>query len=126
MSEWRLRAIRGAITVDEDTSDQVVAATKRLIEEMVSRNGLQKEDLVSMLFTCTSDLRSEFPAAGARQMGMSDVPMLCATELDIRDSPLAVARCIRIMMHVYTDRDYTSVRHVYLEGARHLRPDLAD
>ena len=121
-----MRALRGAITVDEDTKSQITSATKRLLEEMLSLNELSAEDLVSIHFTCTQDLSAEFPAVGAREMGLSDVPLLCGIEMNGPDSPLSVPRCVRVMMYAYTDRDPSAVRHVYLEGAKHLRPDLAE
>lgn len=119
----RLRAVRGATTVGEDTIDQIVSATAELLEEMMRRNDIVKDDLVSILFTATSDLRSEFPAAAARKIGISDIPLLCGTEIDVAG---AVQRCIRIMMHVYTPRSYHSLRHVYLGEARQLRTDLPE
>jgi chorismate mutase len=90
---------------------------------MVARNGVVREDVVSILFTSTQDLDAEFPAAAARGLGMDDVPLLCATEIAV---PGAVPRCVRVMMHLYTDRDYAGLRHVYLGAARSLRADLAD
>lgn len=118
----QLRALRGAITVDEDTVDEVVSATAALVEEMMSRNSLSREDLVSLIFTATPDLHSEFPAAAARKIGISDVPLLCATEIDVKD---AVPRCVRVLMHAYTDKD-RALRHVYLRDARQLRTDLPE
>lgn len=118
-----LRAIRGATTVPEDDRELIIGATARLLEEMMGRNGLARHDIVSILFTATGDLRSEFPAAAAREIGISDVPLICARELDVVGAP---PRCIRVMMHAYTDRDYTLLRHVYLEGARQLRTDLPE
>lgn len=116
-----LRALRGAITLDEDSRDQVLERTARLVEEMMARNEVVKDDLVSVIFTATVDIRSEFPAVAARAIGISDVPLLCTSELDIEGSlPL----CVRVLMHLYTERDASSLRHVYLEGARPLRTDL--
>ena len=114
--------MRGATTVQADTREEIVAATVELIGEMMDRNGLVKDDLVTIIFTCTSDLRSEFPAAAAREIGISDVPLLCATELDIIG---AVPRVIRILMHTYTNRSPAELRHVYLRDAKPLRTDLA-
>ena len=119
----RLRAVRGATTVGEDTKAEIIAATAELLEEMLQRNELDREDLVSIIFTATPDLRAEFPAAAARGIGISDVPLLCARELDVED---AIGRCIRVLMHVYTDRDLQSLRHVYLGDARQLRTDLPE
>jgi chorismate mutase len=117
----RIRALRGATTLDEDTRDQVIERTGALIRTMLERNGVAKEDLVSLIFTATGDIRSEFPAAAARALGISDVPLLCARELDIDN---AVTLCIRVLMHAYTDRLAPDLRHVYLERAEPLRTDL--
>ncbi|HMC09187.1 MAG TPA: chorismate mutase [Actinomycetota bacterium] len=117
----RLRAVRGATTVEKDTRDEIVSATVRLLEEMLQRNAVAREDLVSIIFTATPDLRAEFPAAAAREIGISDVPLLCARELDVEG---AIGRCVRVLMHVYTERDQQSLRHVYLGEARQLRTDL--
>jgi chorismate mutase len=119
----RMRAVRGATTVERDEIEAVVEATSELIKEMMKRNDITKEDLVSLIFTATPDLTSEFPAAAARHIGISDVPLLCATEIDVRG---AIPRCIRLMMHVYTEHDYTKLRHVYLGDARQLRTDLPE
>lgn len=119
----RLRAIRGATTVPEDVRAHIMAGTARLLEEMMRRNGIGKQDLVSIIFTATSDLRSEFPAAAAREIGISDIPLLCASEIGVEG---AIPRCIRVLMHVYTDRDYDALRHVYLGEARQLRTDLPE
>jgi chorismate mutase len=117
----RLRALRGATTLDEDSSEQVVDRTATLLREMLSRNGVSKEHLVSIIFTATPDIHSEFPAAAARGIGLSDVPLLCATELDVQG---AVSLCIRVLMHLYSERASGALRHVYLEKARPLRTDL--
>ena len=119
----RLRAVRGATTVDEDAKEEILSATAELIEEMISRNDLARDDLVSIVFTATPDLRAVFPAEAARGLGISDVPLLCASELDVEG---AMPRCIRVLMHVYTDRDQQSLRHVYLGDARQLRTDLPE
>ena len=118
-----MRAIRGATTIPVDSKEEVVSATSLLLREMMSRNAIIKEDLISIIFTATGDIRSEFPAAAARQIGISDIPLLCARELDVEG---AVGLCIRVLMHVQTERDYTSLRHVYLEGAHQLRTDLPE
>ncbi|MGH2726791.1 MAG: chorismate mutase, partial [Actinomycetota bacterium] len=99
----------------------VVARTAQLIQTMLERTGVSKQDLISIVFTATDDVRSEFPAAAARQIGISDVPLLCARELDVEG---AVARCIRVLMHLYTEKEPAALRHVYLEGAVPLRTDL--
>jgi chorismate mutase len=122
MSGVSVRAVRGAITVDEDTSDAIRAATAELLGELLKRNELGPEDLISMLFTTTPDLSAEFPAVAARQMGLSHVPLLCASEINV---PGALALCIRVMVHANVPSNLT-VRHVYLRGARQLRTDLTE
>jgi chorismate mutase len=121
----RLAALRGAITLDADTRDEVLARTAELLEALMSRNGLTSEDVVSLMFTATADICSEFPAAAVRAAGISDVPMLCARELEI-DGASAVPLCVRVLAHVYTDRPRAELRHAYLRGARQLRSDLPE
>jgi chorismate mutase len=117
----RIRALRGAITLESDTKDQVIERTARLLQTMLERNGAGKADLVSIIFTATGDVRSEFPAAAARSIGISDVPLLCARELDVDG---AIRLCIRVLLHFYTEKESSALRHVYLEGAVPLRTDL--
>lgn len=117
----RVRAFRGATTVPADTKEDILAATATLLQEILQRNELAREDLVSIVFTATPDLHAEFPAAGARGIGISDVPLLCAQELDIHG---AMPRCVRILLHAYTELPATDLRHVYLGEARRLRDDL--
>jgi len=117
----RVRALRGAITLDSDSKDQVIERTARLLTTMLERNQVTHEDLVSIVFTATDDIRSEFPAAAARQIGISDIPLLCARELSVEG---AVGLCIRVLMHLYTEKEPRGLRHVYLEGAVPLRTDL--
>lgn len=121
--QQRLRAIRGAITAAANDRASITDATGTLLAEMLVRNELAHEDLVSVIFTATPDLTAEFPAAAARRLGISDIPLLCATEMGV---PGAVERCIRVLMHAYTTRAYDSLRHVYLEGAKQLRTDLLE
>ena len=118
-----VRALRGATTVEVDSAEEVGAKVTTLVTEMLDRNGISKDDLISILFTATDDLHSIFPATAARAMGLGDVPLICARELDIVDG---TARCIRVMMHLVTDRPRQELHHVYLEGARQLRDDLPD
>lgn len=115
-----LRAVRGAITVDVDDAEAIRAATGEMLAALVERNGLDHDDMVSMFFTLTPDLRADFPAVAARAMGLSHVPLLCAVEIDV---PGAMPRCIRVMVHCHMPAD-RPVRHVYLGEARALRPDL--
>lgn len=116
-----LRGLRGATSVEADTKDNIVEATAELLTEMLRRNDLEKENLVTIIFTATPDLKSEFPAAAARKIGISDIPLLCASEIDVQG---AIPRVIRVLMHVYSDRDPGALRHVYLRDAKPLRTDL--
>jgi chorismate mutase len=121
MPERHVRAIRGATTVERDSAAAVVAATQTLLREIAARNGLAPTDVISALFTVTSDLTSEFPARAARDLGWLDVPLICTVEIPV---PGALPRCIRVLLHIETERQRSEIRHVYLEGARVLRPDL--
>jgi chorismate mutase len=116
-----LRALRGATTVDRDEEAHVHERVIALLEEMCGRNGVDHDDIVSLLFTATDDLHATFPATGARKMGLGDVPLICARELDVEGG---TPRCIRVLMHLTTDRSRADLRHVYLEGAVSLRDDL--
>ena len=114
-------ALRGAITLERDDRDHLLERVERLLTEMIERNSLSSEDLISILFTATPDIHSVFPAVAARQMGLGDVPLICAQELSIDDSmPL----CVRVLMHTNTELTRSELRHVYLEEARTLRDDL--
>lgn len=116
-----VRALRGATTIEVDTTEQIQQRTIELLEAMVERNAVEHEDIISILFTATDDIHSAFPATAARHAGFGDVPLICARELDIEDS---TRMCIRIMMHITTTRARCDLRHVYLEGASGLRDDL--
>lgn len=117
-----MRGIRGAITVQNDDPSAIVSATKRLLHAMVQENGVELDDIASVLFSLTPDLRAAFPALAAREMGWQHVPMLHFSEIDV---PGALAQVIRVLMHVNTGRAANEISHVYLDGARVLRPDLA-
>ena len=117
-----VRAIRGATQLDADERDHLLASVDELIRELLTQNDLQTDDLISMLFTATPDLHSEFPALAARQLGIGDVPLLCTQELDIAG---AMPKVIRVMVHAETALTKAEVRHVYLRGAVALRKDLA-
>jgi chorismate mutase len=116
-----VRGIRGAITVARDEPAVILDATERLLRAIVERNGFVPEDVASALFTVTPDLVSEFPAAAARRMGWTLVPLLNFTEIGV---PGRLERCIRVLVHVNTEQSQDRIRHVYLEGATVLRPDL--
>ena len=116
-----VRALRGATTVDVDTEEAINERVQTLVREMMERNGLEKDDVVSILFTATDDLTATFPATPARRMGLGDIPLLSARELSVRD---ATPRCVRVLMHMHTERARAELRHVYLEGAQGLNDDL--
>lgn len=116
-----VRALRGATTVERDEAQAIIDATRELLQEMLVRNEVAPEDLISLVFTATPDLVSDFPAAAARALGISDVPLLCAREIAVEG---ALPRCIRVLMHLHTTRTRAQLRHVYLNGATSLRADL--
>jgi chorismate mutase len=118
-----MRAVRGAITVERDAAEQVIAATRELLTALAERNSITPERVVSAIFTVTPDITSEFPARAARELGWVEVPLLCAMEIA---TPGGLARCIRVLLHVETELPRSALRHVYLRGARALRPDLDD
>ncbi|WP_067476088.1 chorismate mutase [Actinomadura hibisca] len=117
-----VRAVRGATQVDADDRDQILEATTELVAEVMARNGLTTDQVISVLFTATPDLTAEFPALAARKLGFHEVPLLCAAEIAV---PHALPRVIRLMAHVETDRPRAEVQHVYLRGATALRLDIA-
>ncbi len=115
-----MRAIRGAITVAADEPSLILRATVELLRDMMERNHLADEDLVSAFLTVTPDLTSAFPAGAARILGLDDLPVLCAMEIPV---PGALPRCVRAMLHVLTHRPRAGIAHSYLHGAEVLRPD---
>jgi chorismate mutase len=121
MNAMKVRGVRGAVTVSADDPDAIHAATHELLNEIVLRNGIDLEDIASVMFTLTPDIRAAFPALAARDMGWTHVPMLHAVEVNV---PGAITRCIRVLMHVNTFRAMGEVEHVYLGEAEKLRPDL--
>lgn len=118
-----LQGLRGATTVDVDSEEQITERVQELVVDMLKHNDVDHDDLVSVIFTATDDIHSMFPAAAARGVGLGDVPLLCARELDITGS---MPRCIRVLMHLYTDKSRAELHHVYLHGTRTLRDDLPD
>ena len=117
-----VRAVRGAIQLDIDDRDHLMAGTTELIKQVLEQNGLTVDDLISMLFTATPDLHSEFPALAARELGIVDVPLMCAAEIDVTG---AMPRVVRLLAHVDTLRSKSEIQHVYLGGAAALRRDIA-
>ncbi len=117
-----VRAIRGATQLDRDERGHLFERTAELVQAVLDANGIDAGALVSVIFTCTPDLRSDFPATAAREMGMGDVPLMCAVEIDV---PGALPRVVRLMAHAELDVPRAAVQHVYLHGATVLRRDLA-
>ena len=116
-----VRALRGATTIDVDEAEHLFERVIALLEALFEHNGLHHDDLISVLFTATDDIHSAFPALAARKFGLGDVPLICARELDIEGG---TPMCVRVMIHVSTDKARDQLHHVYLEGARGLRDDL--
>lgn len=116
-------ALRGATTVEFDDEPHMVERVQALLSAMLKRNEVDHDDLISVIFTATDDLHSAFPALAARRMGLGDVPLLCARELEVDG---ATPRCVRVMMHLNSQRSRSEMRHVYLEGASGLRDDLPE
>lgn len=117
-----VRAIRGATQVDEDSKDSIQGAVVELVATILERNELKVDDLISVLFTSTPDLVSDFPAASAREMGLGGVPLICAVEINV---PNSLPRTIRALVHCETPRTAAQINHIYLRGASVLRRDIA-
>lgn len=116
-----VRAVRGATTVANNNANEILSETQRLLCEMAQRNELKEDDIISIIFTLTKDLDAVFPAIAARNIGWTSTALMCMNEIDV---PGSLEKCIRIMMHVNTDKDKKDIKHVYLNGAKVLRPDL--
>ncbi len=115
------RGVRGATTVDANDRDSILESTRQLLALMVHRNGIDKNDLASAIFTVTKDLDAEFPAYAARQLGWGEVPLICGYEISV---PGSLPMCIRVLMHWNTETPASEIQHVYARGAERLRPDL--
>jgi chorismate mutase len=120
--QMMVRGIRGAITVPVNTENAILSATARLLREMVMRNEVSPDSIASAFFSVTPDLHAQFPASAARSMGWNEVPVLHVVEMDV---PGALDHCVRVLLHVNTTLKQSEIAHVYLDGARNLRPDLA-
>ncbi|TET12883.1 MAG: chorismate mutase [Dehalococcoidia bacterium] len=114
------RGIRGATTVDNDTVDDILRECKELLQMMIDANGVKPEDVACAIFTTTSDLNSAFPATAARQLGWTDVPLMCSKEIDV---PGSVKGCIRLLILYNTERSAEDIVHIYIKGASNLRSD---
>jgi len=116
------RGVRGATTVEANTREAILKATRQLLALIIRRNGIEPTDIASAIFTVTKDLDAEFPALAARQMGWLDVPLLCGYEVQV---PGSLMSCVRILLHWNTNRSQTEIHHVYIHDAISLRPDLS-
>ncbi len=117
-----VRGIRGAISADENSREAILQATNELLQEVLCANGIDDfEDIVSAVFTTTPDLTASFPAEAARDLGMSEVPLLCASEIAV---PNSLPMCIRVLLHVNTEKKQSDITHVYMKDAMKLRPDM--
>jgi chorismate mutase len=117
-----VRGIRGATSVESDTPAEVQAATRELLEEILRANGIESfDDIASAVFTTTPDVTSTFPAEAARALGMKQVPLLCSCEIPV---PNSMGHCIRILLHLNTEKTQREMVHVYLREAKRLRPDV--
>lgn len=113
-----VRGIRGAITAAENTPKAILAATREMLIEIIAKNEVEPDSIASVFFSTTPDLNAEFPAVAARQLGWTDVPLLCGHEMSV---PGSLARCVRVLIHVNTDKAPSEIQHVYLGGAVNLR-----
>jgi chorismate mutase len=116
----RCRGLRGATTVPANSPEDILEATTELLSEMMQVNGLQVDDVASAYFTTTRDLNAEFPAVAANKLGFNDVALLCGHEMEV---PGSLAMCLRILLHVNTEKEPSALRHIYMRGATVLRPD---
>ena len=123
MSSPLVRGFRGASSCAANVADEIVEVTQELLLAMMERNGLRHDDVISVLFTTTTDLTASFPAAAARGIGFGDVPLLCASEINV---PGAMPLTVRVLLHAYTERERSELRHVYLRNTSSLRDDLPD
>lgn len=118
-----VRAIRGATTVENNDKFEILDATEEILNEIISKNNLNKKDIISIIFTITPDLDTVFPAVAARKMGINDVPLLDMSQPVING---ALKKCIRVLMHINSQKENKEMNHVYLHKAKGLRPDLAE
>jgi len=117
-----VRAIRGAITVENNNETDILTATRELLNSIIKENNISKDDVISIIFTATRDLDAVYPAVAARQIGFTDVALMCTNEMYV---PGSLEKCIRVMMHVNSDKKNNELNHIYLKGAKILRPDIA-
>ena len=118
----KTRGVRGATQVKENSVAVIGRSVTELLNKMISENQIDKQDLVSIIFTATNDLTADFPAVAARSIGLGEVPLLCAVEIDV---PNSLDKVVRILMHINTDKSLSDIKHIYLNGASVLRKDIA-
>lgn len=118
----RCRGVRGATTSEANTREAILAATHELLEQLIARNGIHPDEIASAIFTTTTDLDAEFPAVAARALGWTDTALLCGHEMHV---PGSLRSCVRVLIHWNTERLPSEVVHVYINGAKNLRPDRA-
>lgn len=116
-----VRAIRGATTVNNNNENEILSNTEELLKEINARNSLETVDIISVIFSLTCDLNAAFPAVAARNIGWKDVALMCTNEIDV---PGSLKKCIRVLIHINTEKSNEQIKHVYLKGAKVLRPDL--
>lgn len=116
-----VRAIRGAVTVENNAAPEIIEETRLLLLEIAEKNELSQDDIISIIFSVTEDLSAAFPAVAARQIGWNNVALMCTNEIDV---PGSLKKCIRALIHINTDKSNDEIKHVYMKGAKALRPDL--
>ncbi len=116
-----VRAIRGAVTVENNSAVEIIDETKALLTEIVKENNVEYEDIISIIFTVTKDLDAAFPAVAARQLGWTRVALICTNEIDV---PGSLKSCIRVLLHINSEKSNSEINNIYLKGAKVLRPDL--
>lgn len=116
-----VRGVRGAITVDANTKEEIVNRTLELLNVLVAKNGIHCDDIASAIFTVTDDLNAEFPAVAARKLGWIHIPLLCSREISV---PGSLGMCVRVLLHINTDKKQDEIVHIYLREAKKLRPDI--
>lgn len=118
----KTRGVRGATQVKENSVVEIGIAVTELLRRMIDENQIDKQDLISIIFTATPDLTADFPAVAARSIGLGEVPLLCGVEIDV---PNSLSRVVRILMHINTEKSLSEIKHIYLNGATVLRKDIA-
>ncbi|MEN8906676.1 MAG: chorismate mutase [Clostridiales bacterium] len=119
----KVLAVRGATTVNNNDSVEIIDETKKLLSDIIEKNSIDLEDIISVIFTMTDDLNDSFPAIAARQIGWKDIPLMCMKELNVKDS---LEKCIRVMFYINSEKERKDVKHIYLNKSKILRPDLEE